>query len=84
MPDATVMDRAAPAPQVPSEDPPGEHRAPAGPAMARRALFKFGALAAAWSSAKAMATPPQVPADVEPNSLLVRLVSRLTMGLTTE
>lgn len=84
MPDATVMDRAAPAPSNPSEDPPGGHRAPAGPPVARRALFRFGALAAAWSSAKAMATPPQVPADVEPNSLLVRLVSRLTMGLTTE
>lgn len=91
MPHVPVMDRPAPASSQstqgtpPGEDsPPGEHSAPAAPAVARRALFGFGALAAAWSSSKAIATPPRIPADVEPNSLLVRLVSRLTMGLTTE
>jgi uncharacterized protein (DUF1800 family) len=53
--------------------------------LSRRALFSSAAaLAAFWgASSKAKAGPPtDNPADVDPNSLIPRLVNRLTCGMT--
>lgn len=52
--------------------------------LSRRDLFAgAGALAAFWG-AKAHAAPPPEPADVDPSSLLTKLVGRLTYGVTDE
>jgi len=57
-------------------------------AVARRELFSLGgvlsaAIAAAGAS-RAHAAPPDDFADVDPSSLLIKLVRRLTMGITAE
>lgn len=55
------------------------------PAVSRRAMFGGAALAGALATIRAKAAPsgpPDTPADVDPSSLLTRLVRRLTMGVS--
>lgn len=54
--------------------------------LSRRAMFTGGgaALASFWagvSQSRAVAHPPEVAADVDPGSLLTKLVNRVSMGL---
>jgi uncharacterized protein (DUF1800 family) len=52
-------------------------------AVTRRDLLALGSFASAfWGARVASAAPPDTPADVDPSSLLVRLVGRCTMGIT--
>src|SRR5690348_13040603 len=53
--------------------------------MSRRSLLgSAAALSAFWGAARAVAGPPNdVPADVDPNSLISKLVRRVTCGLST-
>lgn len=52
------------------------------PRLSRRDLFAAAGFLGAFWGAKAYATPPTVPADVDPSSLLNKLVRRLTYGPT--
>lgn len=63
-------------------------RKPGSPRLTRRAMFAGGAAAIAsfWTgtvSSRAKASPPEVAADVDPGSILAKLVRRTTMGLNT-
>ncbi|MGE3106798.1 MAG: DUF1800 domain-containing protein [Phycisphaerales bacterium] len=89
---AHPLDAAEPATAV---DAPADDRSRAGAAfrrdrrgtVSRRAMFAGGgaALAAFWNAAlpaRARTGPPEVSADVDPGSILAKLVRRTTMGIT--
>jgi uncharacterized protein (DUF1800 family) len=69
-------------------DPPSVHddHGPLATPWSRRRLLSAAALAALPGAPRraSAADPPQVPADVDPGSLLTRLVHRLTMGLSPD
>src|SRR5881394_712641 len=50
--------------------------------LSRRAILTGAAIGAFWGASKAKAGPNDNPADVDPNSLVAKLVNRITCGFT--